>query len=407
MKILMFPFELRVCGTTVNAVELASALRDYYGHEVVLFATPGPMSSLVENRGLRFVSAPRARSHPSRARMQALREAVNKEKPDLLYAWDWPQALDAYYGVHLPMRLPMAITSMSMQVDRILPKNVPTTFGTPQPVDEAKAAGRRCVRLLLPPVDLQHNAPGVVEAAAFRKHWNIKEELVTLVTVSRLDNQMKGESLFRTVEAVRTLGNELPIQFVIVGDGGARPALEKRAQEINAELGRRAVILTGQLVDPRPTYACADVSICMGGSSLRAMAFGKPVIVVGEQGFSSLLSPETSGSLYYNGLYGRGDGQASGEQLTGSIRQLVKSAELRQTLGLFSRQFVLRHFSLEVVCSGLDEFVRDAATQVPRIRDMAADGLRSAAVYLRERRFLGPFRSLTLSQAATASESQF
>jgi hypothetical protein len=55
----------------------------------------------------------------------------------------------------------------------------------------------------------------------------------------------------------------------------------------------------------------------------------------------------------------------------------------------------------------LDEFVRDAATQVPRIRDMAADGLRSAAVYLRERRFLGPFRSLTLSQAATASESQF
>jgi len=41
MKILFFAHDLVVCGTTVNAIELAVALRDLHGHEVVVFATPG------------------------------------------------------------------------------------------------------------------------------------------------------------------------------------------------------------------------------------------------------------------------------------------------------------------------------------------------------------------------------
>jgi glycosyltransferase involved in cell wall biosynthesis len=284
-----------------------------------------------------------------------------------------------------------------MEVDRILPKNVPTTFGTPQLVDEARAHSRRSVRLLLPPVDVRHNAPGVVDAEAFRKQWGVSGSHVTLVTVSRLDDQMKGESLFRTAEAVRTLGAELPIQFVVVGDGTARPALEERAKAINSELGRTAIILTGQLVDPRPAYACADVAICMGGSALRAMAFGKPVIVVGEQGFSSVLSPDTAESLHYNGIYGRGNHNTNNDHLPVSIRRLVENSELRKSLGPFSREFVLRHFTLEAVCAGLDEFCRDAGTQVPKVHHMAADVFRTAAIYVKERRFFGPFRSLALS----------
>ena len=42
MKILVFLHELVVGGTILNCIELATALRDVHGHEVVLFATPGP-----------------------------------------------------------------------------------------------------------------------------------------------------------------------------------------------------------------------------------------------------------------------------------------------------------------------------------------------------------------------------
>jgi glycosyltransferase involved in cell wall biosynthesis len=158
MKILVFAHRLEVGGTQVNAIELAAALRDLHSYEVVLFATPGPNVKLVEEKGLRFLPAPDARFHPSLRRMIALREAVQRERPDLIHVWDWWQCLEAYYAVHLPMRIPMVVTDMMMGVTRVLPKALPTTFGTPELVDLAKAKGRRCVELLVPSVDV-HECP--------------------------------------------------------------------------------------------------------------------------------------------------------------------------------------------------------------------------------------------------------
>ena len=39
--------------------------------------------------------------------------------------------------------------------------------------------------------------------------------------------------------------------------------------------------LAGEMLDPRPAYAAADVVLGMGGSALRGMAFGKPLVVQG------------------------------------------------------------------------------------------------------------------------------
>ena len=49
--------------------------------------------------------------------------------------------------------------------------------------------------------------------------------------------------------------------------------------------GRQVVLLTGEIADPRPAYAAADVVVGQGGSALRGMAFGKPLVVVGEGRF--------------------------------------------------------------------------------------------------------------------------
>ena len=142
MKIIVFAYKLVVSGTTVNSIELAAALRDLHGFDVVFFATPGPLVGLVEQKRLRYIPAPEARFYPSPARMCALRHAVRQEQPDIVYAWDWPQAIDAFYGVHLPMRVPTVVTDMSMSVGRMLPRSLPTTFGTPGLRDQAAADGR-------------------------------------------------------------------------------------------------------------------------------------------------------------------------------------------------------------------------------------------------------------------------
>ena len=399
MKILVFAHQLEVGGTQVNAIELSAALRDLHGYEVIFFATPGPMVKLVEEKGLRFIPAPDARFHPSPARMRALRDVARHERPDIIHVWDWWQCLEAYYAVHLPMRVPMVVTHMIMNLLRLQPKWLPTTFGTPELLEQARAAGCRHLELILPPVDVHQNSHGAVDPRPFRERYDFEVRDITLVTVSRLADVMKAESLVRTINAVRTLGRNLPLRFVIVGDGEARVMLERLADETNAELGRPAVVLTGALLDPRPAYAAADIIIGMGGSALRGMAFGKPVVIVGEQGFSAPLTPETAESFYYKGIYGRGDGGHGNTRLVADIQGLVERSDQLPALGAFSRQFILQHFSMEKVSARLAKFCHDAVAEVPPLHVVAADGLRTAAVYFRERRFLVPSRDPTPNQS--------
>ena len=388
MKILVFSHQLEMGGGLVNAIELAATLRDIHGHEIVFFATPGPMLKLVEEKCLRFIPAPAVQSHPSPMRMRMLREVVQREHPDLIHAWEWYQCLDAYYVEHLLKRVPLVVTAMVMGVPRLLPKALPITFGTPELVDQATAAGYRRVGLLVPPVDVTQNAPGAIDPQSFRVEYGIKQGDITLVTVSRLNKYMKGESLRRTIDVVRRLGRELPLRFIIVGDGDADAELKRLARETNSELGRTAIVLTGALLDPRPAYAAADIFIGMGGSALRAMAFGKPVVIVGARGFSVPFTPETAEAFYYKGIYGVGDGSSDNTRLIRAILEFAKHPNQILALGEFSRQFVIEHFGLEKVSAKFSEFCHFAVAHQPRLHIAVADGLRTATIWIRERRWV-------------------
>lgn len=392
MKIVVFAHKLEVGGTQTNAIDLAVGLRDLHGFEVLLFATPGPMVRAARDKGLRYFPAPDSYVHPSPKRMSALRELVRREKPDLVHAWDWWQCLEAYYAVHLPMRVPLVATDMMMELTRVLPKSVPTTFGTPELVDKARAAGRRKVEVLVPPVDVNFNTPDAVDVRQFCQRYGLRDREIKLVTVSRLAKYMKAESLVRTIEAVSTLGRDFPLRFVLVGEGAARAELERLAAKANEQLGRTAITLTGAFLDPRPAYAASDIVIGMGGSALRGMSFGKPVIVVGERGYAALLSSDTAKAFYYRGIYGRGDCNAGNEPLVMAIRALAESPAEMSQLGRFARAFVVERYSLESVCARLARFLQEATGQLPPFRVTALDGLRTAGVYVRERRFLTPSR---------------
>jgi glycosyltransferase involved in cell wall biosynthesis len=203
---------------------------------------------------------------------------------------------------------------------------------------------------------------------------------------------MKSESLQRAIASVDTLADELPLRLLIAGDGVARGKLQGLADQVNSQKGRRVVILTGALMDPRCAYAAADIVIGMGGSALRGMAFSKAIIVAGEQGFSAPFTPETAQKFYYEGIYGVGGSDPGNDRLTQDICLLASHRERLPLLGDFSRQFVQRHYSLETVSDRLAAFCYCAVKVDPPLRAKIADAARTAAVYLRERRYLTPSR---------------
>jgi hypothetical protein len=137
-----------------------------------------------------------------------------------------------------------------------------------------------------------------------------------LTIIGRLARELKQEGLLSVCDAVGSLAADgVRLQVAIVGDGPVRPLVEEAAAAANARAGRRVVALAGQLADPRPAYAAADVILGMGGSAVRGLAFGKPLIVQGERGFWELLTPDSAAKFLRQGWYGLGtdaDGRTEG-----------------------------------------------------------------------------------------------
>ena len=141
------------------------------------------------------------------------------------------------------------------------------------------------------------------------------------VVVCRLARELKLEGLLTACRVVGQLAAEgTDIRLAIVGDGPARLVVEEEAAKANA-LGTNppAIHLVGEMVDPRPAYAAADIMLGMGGSALRGMAFGKPLIVQGEAGFWKLCDEESAPSFLAGGWYGLGDGAPGDARLRAAL----------------------------------------------------------------------------------------
>lgn len=344
LRIVVYPHHLGIGGSQLNALELASAVRDR-GHFVQIFAAEdGPLSQTVSDLALPLAIAPRHRHRPSLAIAQALRGLCRRERIDIVHAYEWPPCLEAFYGPHLVDRVVIGCTVMSMSVAPFLPKAIPLVVGTQQIGAAVRVHGRSSVDVIEPPVDIAGNHPEV-DGTAFRAGLSLTDELLVVV-VSRLAMSLKLEGLRRAIQAAEVLSPQTGMRLAIVGDGPARPGLEALARDVHLRTGRRIIFFAGELADPRPAYAAADIVLGMGGSALRALAFAKPVIVLGEHGFADVFTPASAPRFLWQGFYGLGTTGIGPEALITALRPLLHDAALRHRLGQFSRRLVEDRFSL-------------------------------------------------------------
>ncbi|MET9018398.1 glycosyltransferase [Actinopolymorpha sp. NPDC004070] len=364
MKILVYPHAMELGGSQLNAVELAGAVRDL-GHQVTVISDPGPLVQRVVDTGLEHIQLPTDRRRPSPATVRRLRSLVKERGFDVVHGYEWPPGVEAYFAAGRRRDVAATCTVMSMSVAPFLPADLSLAVGTAQirlSVLEQRFQRRRggrhsgrgfgfdpgLVNLLEPPVDLAANRPGH-PTDAFRAQHGLDDAedagLLDVVVVCRLVPELKLEGVLTAVDVVGELARELPLRLVVVGDGSAREQVEARAAAANDRAGRRAVVLTGALDDPRPAYAAASVTLGMGGSALRALAFGQPLIVQGEEGFFELLTPESSRTFLRQGWYGLGgDGAAT---LARILRVLAADEARRKELGDYGLHLVAERFSLE------------------------------------------------------------
>jgi glycosyltransferase involved in cell wall biosynthesis len=353
LNIVVYPHELEIGGSPTNAIELAAGVRDL-GHHVTIVASPGPLQALVKARELPFMALPAPTGTGDfRRTVRALRSVLSRAV-DLVHAYEYRAMTEAYAATRFLPSLPLVSTEMSMGVPSRFPRSIPLIMGTRSLGEEARRIGIRRVEVLEPPVDTQQNSPEY-DGPDFLQAHGLERTTTTAVIVSRLVTLLKLEGIETAMESVRILGPSLRFQLAVVGGGPEHERLRSRAEAVNAELGRRAIVMTGPLVDARPAYAAADVIIGMGHSALRAMAFAKPVLVVGEGGFSEPVTPETAGLFLQDGFYADRRGNPNPQRLASQLAELLVSPDRRRCLGEFGRRFVCEQFSLEAAARTLEQ----------------------------------------------------
>lgn len=345
-------------GTQINALDLALALEPH-GYRSHLVGpeptTDGPtLLDVARERGLTvhpYREPPTVLGH---ARLLARR--ADEIGADLVHAYGtWGAARPAYWGPCLLAKRPWVLTMYEMSLHESVHRHMPMVVGTEYLVEECVDRPGPTV-LISPPVDLQRDRPPENPDPT---------DGVTVVIVSRLEEDMKSVPVEAAIGAMRLLG-DLDVTLEVVGDGAAAPRLRTLGEKANADLGRTAVRFVGAMADPRPAYARADVVLGMGGSAARGLAHGKPLVVQGESGFSAVLEPENAAALARNS-YWSPDRVAQPEVLLAAhLRGLVDDPERRRRLGAFSRTFAEQRFGLTAMAERLADVYAQASSYTAR-----------------------------------------
>lgn len=388
MRIVVYPHDLEIGGSQLNAIELAAAVRDA-GHDVILFGRRGALNARIDQLGLEFVEAPPQGRRPSPSTAAALRELVVERAVDVIHGYEWPPILDAVLAASRGRHVDVVGTVMSMSVPTFIPRSIELVVGTEEIAAHERRIGRARTHVIEPPVDTEFNdRTRLTGVDAFRAEHGLDDGRINVVSVARFARELKLEGTLTAIEVVGRLAERYPVRLVLAGDGPAVDVVRAHAERVNHAAGADTVVLTGRLDDPRPAYAAADVSLGMGGSALRALAFGSPLVVQGERGFWETLTPMTLDGFLWTGWYGIGeDASKGGEALEQRLSALLEDPSLRAELGQYGHELVRSRFALDRAARIQEEVYREALAQpvqgVARA-ELAALG-RYGAYYARKR----------------------
>ncbi|MEV6210836.1 glycosyltransferase [Kitasatospora sp. NPDC051914] len=368
VRVLVHLNNLALGGAQLNAVDIARTMRDR-GHHPVLFAQgvagDAPLVGVAAGHGLDVVVAggPDTPHAEVRRRMQKLADEHGSE---LIHAWEVRAARNGFFGPGRLGRIPVVTTFYGIRMLRGMPRHQPLVLGLGALVGDGRAFGHRDVRLVEPPVNTGTDAPGQVDGAAWRREHGIGDEELLLAIVTRLVPDLeKDAGAELTVDAVRRL-DDPRVRLAVVGAGPSLERLRARAAEANAALGREAVLVPGQMADPRPAYDAADIVLGMGGSALRGLAFAKPVVVHGAAGYTAVHEPGPLVEPHASRcMYGFGDGSRDPGPLAEQLRSLLDDPGRRTELGRWGREWVVGRFSLDSVTSAFEQLYLEVLAAPP------------------------------------------
>ncbi len=239
----------------------------------------------------------------------------------------------------------------------------------------------RLAEMGLPP-QILHVVPGGVDTDAFRPAEPARRggEPDSEIILGAAGNLKPIKGFHLAIEALARLAGEWPgLSLLIAGEGGERPALERRAAELG--IGDRVRLLGDLSLEEMPAFyrrldlylqpsvpihqAQSGVRLeeSMGRALAEAQASGLPVIGSRSGGIPEMVDDGNSGLIVEHGDAGA---------LAAAINSLLRQPDLRARMGAAARSRAVEHFSWEAVVAVTEALLTEA---VRRHRQTSATGV--------------------------------
>lgn len=350
MNILMLSMSMGAGGAETHVLTLARALVRA-GHSVTVASAGGMLTAGLAEGGVAHVTLPLASRSPV-----ALARAVGgiirlcrRESFDVIHAHGRIPALTAHAARRLSPRVPpCAVTVHGVYSPHApgarLSKWGERTMAVSEDIADYTAAtyGIDRGRIAVIP-----NGVDIPEKAA-----DVRRAGLDIVTSGRLDGDSSAAALMLTEvfpAVCREFESERPT-LTIIGGGTLEREIRARAERVNREVGRAAVVCTGAVPDAAAEAAKHGIFAGSSRAAIEAMAAGMPVLLCGNAGVRGILTGENFPAAAADNLTCRRAPRTDDPTaaLLDGMRRLARmSADERAALGEFCRRTAREHYDID------------------------------------------------------------
>lgn len=194
----------------------------------------------------------------------------------------------------------------------------------------------------------------ILDADAFS--FGILPHIPKIMMISSFDGT-KIQAIHTVMNVVEALfKKDIHFQLVFIGGKGDLFLQAKvRATNICAQYGSGRIVFTGPVIKAFRLLQRADIVLGVGRSAFEGMAYAKPTLIIGENGYAGAVCDEKIDEIAWFNFSGRNQKMQNTDSLLEvEIIKLLQDAEYRRQLGEFGRDFVFREID---VTHGVDRIM--------------------------------------------------
>lgn len=354
MNILLGLMGLDIGGAETHVVTLAKALKKK-GHTVVVVSSGGIYEAELKEAKISHVKAPLAQKSPKAIikSIEAMWSAVKTYHIDIIHTHGRIPSLIG--GIVAALTRRKFLTTVHAMYKLNSYKWL--TFFGKETICISDDIRQHIIRHYNVQKDKITVIPNCIDLQKFAPVAKAKDEAFTIGYISRMEDELADRAIEVSEMLTRYAYKEKSmIKLIIVGDGNDFNRVVSQVNQISKRIADQEneklveIQILGKRTDIPALINDMDTVVCVSRVAMEAMSCGKPVVLLGGEGYEGLLTKKNYAHAKGSNFTGRSSDKIFEEvDFISHIDRLAQSPKLRKDLGAWGRACIEEAYSIDKI----------------------------------------------------------